>query len=61
MTIADAARRCAFTINAIAFDPLTGEYLDPFHRRTELDHRLLSVVGPAYSPEDRLRVLRHVQ
>src|SRR5689334_17578494 len=29
MTIDEAARRRDFTVNAIAWDPLTGEYLDP--------------------------------
>src|SRR6185436_14791711 len=33
MSIEDAARRRDFTINAISYDPLTGEYLDPFHGR----------------------------
>src|SRR5258706_13642599 len=31
MTIEEAARRRDFTINAISWDPLTDEYLDPFH------------------------------
>src|SRR3954454_20676535 len=30
MTIEDAARRRDFTVNAISWDPLTGDYLDPF-------------------------------
>ncbi len=30
MSIEEAARRRDFTINAIAWDPLTDEYLDPF-------------------------------
>ena len=32
-------RRRDFTINAIAFDPLTGEYLDPFDGREDLRAR----------------------
>ena len=30
LSFVDAARRRDFTINAIAWDPLTGEYIDPF-------------------------------
>src|SRR5438552_3540485 len=30
MSVEEAARRRDFTINAIAWDPLTGAYLDPF-------------------------------
>ena len=37
MRIEDAARRRDFTINAIAWDPLTGEYLDPFDGRRDLE------------------------
>ena len=33
MSFAEAARRRDFTINAIAWDPLTGEYVDPFDGR----------------------------
>jgi tRNA nucleotidyltransferase (CCA-adding enzyme) len=61
MTIEEAARRRDFTINAISWDPLTGEYLDPFHGRDDLASRLLRVVDPSTFPEDSLRVLRAVQ
>ena len=61
MTIEEAARRRDFTINAISWDPLTGEYLDPFHGREDLERRLLRVVDPSTFPEDSLRVLRAVQ
>ncbi len=61
MTIADAARRRDFTINAIAWDPLTGEYFDPFDGRGDLGRRLLRVVDPATFADDSLRVLRAVQ
>jgi len=61
MTIADAARRRDFTINAISWDPLTGEYLDPFNGCGDLRARLLRVVDPATFPDDSLRVLRAVQ
>jgi tRNA nucleotidyltransferase (CCA-adding enzyme) len=61
MTIAEAARRRDFTINAISWDPLTGEYLDPFHGRTDMEDHLLRAVDPATFGEDSLRVLRAIQ
>src|SRR6185295_15428423 len=61
MSVADAARRRDFTINAIAWDPLTGEYLDPFDGRSDITRRMLRVVDPATFRDDSLRVLRAVQ
>ncbi len=61
MSIAEAARRRDFTVNAISFDPLTGEYFDPFNGRRDLELRLLRVVDPQTFGEDSLRVLRGVQ
>jgi tRNA nucleotidyltransferase (CCA-adding enzyme) len=61
LSIEDAARRRDFTINAISFDPLTGEYLDPFNGRADLDARILRVVDPATFGDDSLRVLRALQ
>lgn len=56
-----AARRRDFTINAIAWDPLTDEYLDYFGGRRDLEHRILKAVDPSTFGEDSLRVLRGVQ
>ena len=61
MTIEDAARRRDFTVNAIAWDPLAEEYLDPFDGRGDLARRVLRVVDEATFPDDSLRVLRAVQ
>ena len=61
MPIADAARRRDFTVNAISWDPLTDEYLDPFDGRRDLSHRILRVVDPQTFGDDSLRVLRAVQ
>jgi tRNA nucleotidyltransferase (CCA-adding enzyme) len=61
MPLAEAARRRDFTINAIAWDPLTGEYLDPFHGRADLAARRLRVVDPRTFADDSLRVLRALQ
>lgn len=57
----DAARRRDFTINAISWDPLTGEFIDPFHGRDDLIARLLRVVDPLTFADDSLRVLRALQ
>jgi tRNA nucleotidyltransferase (CCA-adding enzyme) len=57
----EAARRRDFTINAIGWDPLTGDYVDPFDGRGDIDRRVLRAVDPATFPEDSLRVLRAIQ
>ena len=62
MTPADAARRRDFTINAIYWDPLRSEYLDPFGGMPDLlERRILKAVDADTFPEDSLRVLRGVQ
>jgi tRNA nucleotidyltransferase (CCA-adding enzyme) len=55
MSPAEAARRRDFTINAISWDPLTDEYVDPFDGRGDIERRLLRAV------DESLRVLRGVQ
>lgn len=54
----EAARRRDFTMNAIAEDPLTGELLDPFRGRSDLEQGILRIVDPEHFGEDPLRVLR---
>jgi tRNA nucleotidyltransferase (CCA-adding enzyme) len=61
MAFEEAARRRDFTINAIAWDPLSGEYLDPFNGRGDLERRTLKVVDPRTFADDSLRVLRALQ
>jgi len=61
MTIEEAARRRDFTINAISWDPLTGEYLDPFDGRGDIERRIIRVVDAGTFGDDSLRVLRAVQ
>ena len=56
-----AARRRDFTINAIAWDPLTEEYLDPFDGRGDIERRVLRAVDPTTFGDDSLRVLRAIQ
>jgi tRNA nucleotidyltransferase (CCA-adding enzyme) len=61
MSVKEAARRRDFTVNAIAWDPLNDEYLDPYDGRGDLQRRLLRVVDPATFADDSLRALRAVQ
>ncbi len=56
-----AARRRDFTLNAISWDPLTSEYLDPFGGRGDLERRVLRAVDPSTFGDDSLRVLRALQ
>ena len=57
----DAARRRDFTINAIAWDPLTDEYQDPFNGRADLARQVLRAVDADTFGDDSLRVLRALQ
>jgi tRNA nucleotidyltransferase (CCA-adding enzyme) len=61
MSVADAARRRDFTINAILQDPLTGELIDPFQGRQDIERRILRAVSAETFAEDSLRVLRAAQ
>ena len=61
MSIADAARRRDFTVNAIAWDPLSDAYEDPFDGRADLERRRLRAVDLATFGDDSLRVLRAIQ
>jgi tRNA nucleotidyltransferase (CCA-adding enzyme) len=61
MSVADAARRRDFTVNAIAWDPLTNEYEDPYAGREDLSRHLLRAVDLTTFGDDSLRVLRAVQ
>jgi tRNA nucleotidyltransferase (CCA-adding enzyme) len=61
MTFEEAARRRDFTINAIGWDPLTDEYLDPFQGRKDVELRVLRIVDPGTFADDSLRVLRALQ
>jgi len=61
MSIEEAARRRDFTINAIMYDPLTDEYLDPYRGRDDIHRRVIRAVDPETFVEDSLRVLRAMQ
>ena len=57
ITPQEAASRRDFTMNAMALDPLTGEILDYFGGRQDLEHHILRHTSEKFS-EDPLRVLR---
>jgi len=57
----EAARRRDFTVNAISWDPVAGELVDPFDGVRDLERRVLRAVDPATFVDDSLRVLRAVQ
>jgi tRNA nucleotidyltransferase (CCA-adding enzyme) len=61
LAVSEAARRRDFTMNALLFDPLENELLDPFGGCADLDARLLRAVDAATFGEDPLRALRAVQ
>ena len=61
MSIQEAARRRDFTVNAISWDPLDDDYLDPFHGREDLRNRVLRAVDVRTFGDDSLRVLRAIQ
>lgn len=61
MSFEEASRRRDFTINAILKDPLTGEIVDCFGGRGDVERKMLRMVSPETFPEDSLRVLRAAQ
>ncbi len=56
-----AARRRDLTVNAILLDPLTGQYIDPYDGRRDVERRTLRAVDADTFLEDPLRALRAVQ
>jgi tRNA nucleotidyltransferase (CCA-adding enzyme) len=61
MSVEDACRRRDFTINAMLFDPLTGDVFDPYDGRRDLDAGVLRMVDETTFSDDSLRVLRALQ
>jgi tRNA nucleotidyltransferase (CCA-adding enzyme) len=61
MTVAEATRRRDFTVNAILQDPLTGDLIDPYEGRGDIQQRVLRAVSSETFAEDSLRVLRAAQ
>ena len=61
MSIEEAAHRRDFTVNAISWDPLTDEYVDPVGGIEDLDRGVLRAVDTKTFADDSLRALRAVQ
>jgi tRNA nucleotidyltransferase (CCA-adding enzyme) len=61
LSYVEAARRRDFTVNAMSEDPLSGEVIDPFGGRADLERRVLRMVDRHTFADDSLRVLRAVQ
>ena len=60
MTLGEASSRRDFTINAVAFDPISGEVWDPFEGLHDLEAGILRHTSSKFG-EDPLRVLRGMQ
>lgn len=61
MSFEEACSRRDFTVNAILKDPLTGEIVDPFNGRDDIEKKVLRHVSDESFAEDSLRVLRAAQ
>jgi len=61
MSFEEAASRRDFTVNTILKDPITGEIVDPFDGREDIDRKILRHVSSDTFAEDSLRVLRAAQ
>lgn len=61
MTTEEACRRRDFTMNAMLFDPLTGDVIDHFGGREDVQRGLLNIVDGTHFWEDPLRPLRGMQ
>ncbi len=61
MSFEEACSRRDFTVNAILKDAITGEIVDPFDGRGDIERRVLRHVSDASFAEDSLRVLRAAQ
>ena len=61
MSFEEACSRRDFTVNAILKDPLTGEIVDPFDGREDIERNVLRHVSDSTFAEDSLRVLRAAQ
>lgn len=57
-TLIDDLHRRDFTINAIAYNPHTQEFIDPLNGCNDLQRRIICMVSPANLQDDPLRLLR---
>jgi tRNA nucleotidyltransferase (CCA-adding enzyme) len=63
LNIQDDLKRRDFTVNAIAYNPITDVFVDPFSGLTDIEQRLIRAVGKGEDrfKEDGLRILRMVR
>lgn len=61
MSFKEACSRRDFTVNAILKDAMTGELVDPFDGKGDIERKLLRMVSRDTFGEDSLRVLRAAQ
>ncbi len=61
MSFEEACSRRDFTVNAILKDILSGEVIDPFDGRSDIERNVLRMVSRETFAEDSLRVLRAAQ
>ncbi len=61
--IEDDLRRRDFTVNALAYNPITGEVIDPFDGEKDIKDKVIRAVGNADTRfnEDALRLMRAVR
>lgn len=61
LDVTEAARRRDFTMNSIMQDVLTGEYVDPFNGRQDIEDKRIKMVDEHTFVDDALRPLRACQ
>ena len=61
MSVKEAARRRDFTINALALDPITGEFVDEWGGLEDIKNRKLRAIDAELFKDDSLRALRAMQ
>lgn len=60
LSFEEAGRRRDFTVNAIGWNPFSGELLDPFHGVQDIEKKVLKPITEAFM-EDSYRILRAAQ
>lgn len=61
--IEDDLKRRDFTVNAIAYNPISGEMIDPFHGKQDIIDKIIRAVGfpDQRFEEDALRLMRAIR
>jgi len=61
LTIKDDLQRRDFTVNSIAVNVKTGEVLDPFNGRQDIESKILRATNKRAFVDDALRIIRAIQ